>query len=175
MDIVVDAVWYGLGLSLALVVVMVISSRIAMDMWVGDYPPDIKAKYGEMSARAKQYRPLIAVLFFGAILVIIGLAFVNLHANAGRDVGFFDYFLTAFTILFVFNLFDLLIADWLVFVFIQPKIIILPGTEGMAGYKDYGFHFRGFLIGIGFSLVGGLVLAAAGWSVNWLLVLLGVV
>jgi tetrahydromethanopterin S-methyltransferase subunit B len=57
----------------------------------------------------------------------------------------------------VFNLFDLLIADWLVFVKIQPKAIVLPGTEGMAGYKDYAFHFRGFLVGIVFSAVGALV------------------
>lgn len=175
MEIFIDAVWYGLGLSLVLGAVMVISFWLAPDMWVGDYPPDIKAKYGEMSGRAKQYRPLIAVLFFGAILVVVSLALINLPAPVGADTGFWDYILTAFTVLFVFNLFDLLIADWLVFVFIQPKIIILPGTEGMAGYKDYGFHFRGFLIGIGFSLVGGLVLGAAGWGVRWLLGFLGIV
>lgn len=104
-----------------------------------------------------------------------GLVLANLPANADRNVGFFDYYLTAFTILSVFNLFDLLIADWLVFVFIQPKIIILPGTEGMAGYKDYGFHFRGFLKGIGFCLVGGLVLAAAGWGVRGVLGLIEVI
>jgi len=31
----------------------------------------------------------------------------------------------------------------------QPRfIVLLPGTEGMAGYRDYRFHFRRFLHGI---------------------------
>jgi len=36
---------------------------------------------------------------------------------------------------------------------IQPQLIDLLGTEGMAGYKDYGFHLRAFLKG----LVGSLL------------------
>jgi hypothetical protein len=52
-----------------------------------------------------------------------------------------------FTALFTFNLIDLLVLDWLVFNTLQPKFVILPGTDGMAGYKDYLFHLRGFLIG----------------------------
>jgi hypothetical protein len=60
---------------------------------------------------------------------------------------------------FVFNLFDLLVLDWLFFCTIQPRAMLLPGTEGMAGYRDYRFHFIGFLRGLGFCLVGGLVIA----------------
>ncbi|NLF12175.1 MAG: hypothetical protein GX597_10355, partial [Anaerolineaceae bacterium] len=37
--------------------------------------------------------------------------------------------------------------------------IVLPGTEGMAGYRDYRFHFVGFLKGLGFCLVGAVVIA----------------
>ena len=33
------------------------------------------------------------------------------------------------------------------------------GTEGLAGYDNYGFHFRGFLIGIVISLLISLILA----------------
>jgi hypothetical protein len=43
--------------------------------------------------------------------------------------------------------------------------MVLPGTEGMAGYRDYRFHFIGFLKGLGFCVVGGLVI-----SVLWILV-----
>lgn len=35
----------------------------------------------------------------------------------------------------------------------------LPGTEGMAGYRDYSFHFRQFLRGAFGSVAGGLVIA----------------
>jgi hypothetical protein len=156
-ELIANALLYGLILSAVLGIVMLASFLVAPDMWVGDYPPDIKAKYGEMGPRARRFRPLFALLFFGSIIVIVMLSLRSLQAMAQSDVGFWGYFLSAFVTLMVFNLFDLLIADWLVFVKIQPKAIILPGTEGMAGYKDYAFHFRGFLVGIVFSAVGALV------------------
>jgi len=37
------------------------------------------------------------------------------------------------------------VLDWLIFVTIQPDFVVIPGTEGLAGYKDYGFHFLGGL------------------------------
>lgn len=154
--------WGGL-LSLTLGIIMTASFLIAPDMWVGDYPPDIKAKYGEMGPRAKKFRPWIGLLFFGALILFVVFALVRLRVLVDIPPGFLSNlwadFLTAFIVLFVFNLFDLLVIDWLIFVIIQPAPIVLPGTEGMAGYKDYAFHFRGFLIGTVFSLVGALVLA----------------
>jgi hypothetical protein len=64
-----------------------------------------------------------------------------------------------FVMLMVFNLVDLLVLDWLIFVTIRPRIIVLPGTEGMEGYRDYGFHFRAFLKGVVESLVASLLVA----------------
>jgi hypothetical protein len=136
---------------------MLISFVIAPDMWVGDYPPDIKEKYGDMSDRAKRYRPLVAFLFFGSIFSVTALSISQLRLDTQDHVDFWSYLLSTFIVLMVFNLFDLLIVDWLIFVTIQPKTVILPGTEGMAGYKNYPFHFRGFLIGIGFSGGGALI------------------
>lgn len=148
---------YGVLLSIVLAIVMLISFGIAPDVWVGDYPPDIKEKYGDMSDRAKRYRPLVAFLFFGSIFVITALSISKLRLDTQGQVGFWSYLLSTFIVLMVSNLFDLLIVDWLIFVAIQPKAVILPETEGMAGYKNYWFHFRGFLIGIGFSAGGALV------------------
>ena len=41
----------------------------------------------------------------------------------------------------------------------RPRVIVLPGTEGLAGYGDYGFHFRGFLKGLVFCFAAGLLTA----------------
>jgi hypothetical protein len=80
-------------------------------------------------------------------------------------LGFSGYtqafpFLTAFVHLFVmfslFNLLDLFILDWAL-VAMHPSFIVLPGTEGLAGYRDYGFHFRGFLIGTVLVLTSVLI------------------
>ena len=37
-------------------------------------------------------------------------------------------------------------------------------TEGMPGYRDYRFHFIGFLKGLGFCAVGALLIAVL-WMV----------
>lgn len=61
---------------------------------------------------------------------------------------------------------DLLIPDWLIFVAIQPKFIILPGTEGAKGYRDYGFHFRAFLKGSLGALIASLIIAGIVWLIE---------
>jgi len=50
--------------------------------------------------------------------------------------------------------------DWLLFCTITPGFVVIPGSEGMEEYKDYWFHFRGFLKGTIFSIAAGLVIAA---------------
>ena len=158
----------GAWLSLVLTVIMIISGRIALDMWVGDYPPDIRQKYGPMSARAARARPYFAVAVFTAVLVIPILGLLALRAGLG-SVPFTAAMAFAGAAVFIFNLYDLLVLDWLFFCTIQPRAMVLPGTEGMAGYRDYRFHFIGFLKGLGFCLVGGLVIAGLWMGVQALI------
>jgi hypothetical protein len=157
----------GLVLSLALTAIMVFSGALALDMWVGDYPPDIRAKYGPMSARAARLRPFFAAAVFLTVLVIPMLGLFALEAQVGH-VPFLAAFAFAFIAILVFNTYDLLILDWLFFCTIQPSQMVLPGTEGMAGYRDYRFHFIGFLKGLGFCTGGGLIIAGL-WAVGQLL------
>ena len=153
-----SALLYGLGLSFALTTIMIISGAVAADMWVSDYPPDIRLKYGPMSPRSARLRPFVAVLFFIAILVILTLGLFALRANLDY-VPFIPAFAFSVVALLVFNIFDLIVLDWLFFCTIQPRQMVLPGTEGMPGYRDYRFHFIGFLKGLGFSAAGGLLIA----------------
>lgn len=158
--ILTNALLYGVVLSFSLGVVMLISFEISADMWLSDYPPDVQETYGAMSARGKRFRPLIGILFFGTVIAIVALSFSALRGGLGENPRFQHYFLTSYVVLMVFNLFDLLIVDWLIFVSVQPRQVVLPGTEGMAGYRDYGFHFRGFLVGIVFSALGAAIMSA---------------
>lgn len=154
-----SALLNGLVLSLILTAIAVISGAVAADMWVGDYPPDIRQRYGPMSPRSARLRPFVAVLFFAAVLVVPLFGLFALRAGVG-DVPFLPALAFSVVALLVFNTFDLLVLDWLLFCTIQPRAMVLPGTEGMAGYRDYRFHFVGFLKGLGFCAVGGLVIAA---------------
>jgi hypothetical protein len=154
------AVTWGLGLSLVLVIIMITSGLLALDMWVGDYPPDIRRKYGPMSPRARRLRPFIAFLVFAAFLGIPFLGLWQTRAILG-ELSFVPALAFSFLGLLVFNTFDLIILDWLVFCTIQPPVTVLPGTAGMAGYRNYRFHFIGFIKGLGFCAAGSAVIAAA--------------
>jgi hypothetical protein len=159
-----NALLYGLGLSFALTAMMIVSGAVALDMFVSDYPPDIQEKYGPMSPRAARLRPYVAALFFITVIAIPILGLLALRAQAG-NVSFIMAFVFSGVALLVFNIYDLIILDWLFFCTIQPRSMVLPGTEGMPGYRDYRFHFIGFLKGLGFCTAGALVIA-----VLWLVV-----
>jgi hypothetical protein len=161
----------GLALSLVLTALMLISGSIALDMFVGDYPPDIREKFGPMSARAARLRPYVATLIFAIVLLIpiIGLFALRVRLLA---VPFLPALVFSAVTILVFNIYDLLILDWLFFCTIQPRAMVLPGTEGMAAYRDYRFHFIGFLKGLGFTAVGGVVIAAVWSALQWLIVAL---
>ena len=56
------------------------------------------------------------------------LALVWRTATLGNH-SFWELFAYAFGVLFIFNLVDLLILDWLIVCWIEPRWVILPGTE----------------------------------------------
>ena len=166
-----EALVCGLVLSLVLTVFVVVSGAIALDMFVDDYPPDIKQKYGPMSPRAARLRPFIAALLFIIVLVIPIIGLFALQANT-TSIPFLPALVFSGLTLLVFNIYDLIILDWLFFCTIQPHSMILPGTEGMAGYRDYRFHFIGFLKGLGFCAVGGLLIVLFWVALQWFVTLL---
>jgi hypothetical protein len=163
-----DGLFFGLVLSLVVTILSTVSGAIALDMFLDDYPPDIKEKYGPMSRRAARIRPFVAVLLFITALAVPIIGLFKLQAEI-PSVPFLPALVFAGVVLLVFNLFDLIILDWLFFCTIQPRAMVLPDTEGMAGYRDYRFHFTGFLKGLGFSAAGSLLVAGLWMAVQWLI------
>jgi hypothetical protein len=124
-----------------------------------DYPPAIKAVVPPRTEREKRLATWLGLPFILVLFVYPVFATFRLQAGAGGEAGFFSSFLYAFGVAFAFNLWDWLVLDWLVFCTLTPRAFVLPGSEGHPAYKDYAFHFRGFLIGTGFSAVMGLIAA----------------
>jgi hypothetical protein len=153
-----SAVMNGLLLSLVLTTLAVLGGAVALDMFVNSYPPDIQQKYGPMSPRAARLRPYFATLLCIPVLAVPLVGLFDLQRSM-ESIGFLQAFAYAGIAVSVFNLFDLLILDWLLFCTIQPCSMVLPGTEGMAGYRDYRFHVIGFGKGLGFTVVGSLLVA----------------
>ncbi|MEW5939791.1 MAG: hypothetical protein AB1750_09035, partial [Chloroflexota bacterium] len=131
-----------------------------VEIMQNDYPPDVKNAYGmERNPKTRGQRRVFSLLFLFVLFGALGYSMVDLGRTTSVSLTFLPLFVLVFIEVFTFNLWDLLVIDWLIFNTLQPKFIFLPGTEGMAGYKDYYFHFKGFLTGIVFSLVSALILS----------------
>ena len=157
--IVTHALGFGLVLGVILGVLLLVVLLVNAEIMLSDYPPDIKAKWGPMTARTKRQRMLVAGIFLVAIVAVVAWSLQTLPAFVSREMTLGSLF-TFFAVMFgTFNVFDLLVIDCGL-VYWQPRFVVLPGTEGMAGYRSYWFHFRGFLIGIPIVLIGSALFAA---------------
>lgn len=151
---------HGLGLS------VVASAWLLMVLWINprvmvqDYPPDIRAAVPPKTAAEKRLALILGIPF---LLLLVGVPLWSTWALKQQlnPVSFRALAEHAFGVVFIFNVFDWLVLDWALLCAFTPKFAIIPGTEGMAGYKNYYFHFRGFLIGTVLSVVMALLIATA--------------
>jgi hypothetical protein len=117
------------------------SLAINAEMWLHDYPPDIQARFGPKSRKAQLQTALLAPLFIGFLLGGILLSLRRLRQERGV-LPFAVAFWHSYALLAFFWLFDLLVLDWFILGTLQPSFMVLPGTEGMAGYHDRAFHLK---------------------------------
>jgi hypothetical protein len=154
------ALLYGGVLSAVLSVLLIGVLWLNPEIMLNDYPPDIREKHGPMSERSRWQRIPVAILLGAIALGIVAVSFAEVRANGGGKILFLTAFVHLFVMFSVFNVVDLLLLDWPL-VAIVPDFFVLPGTEGSVGYKDYWFHFHGFLIGIVLILVTSSLMAGA--------------
>lgn len=148
----------GAILSALATLLISISMRTNPRIWLHDYPKEIQAAVPPKTAEEKRLSLIFGIPFL--ILLAAGPFISTLTLTQRASLPFWALFANASGVMFVFNVIDWLVLDWLIFCTITPSIMVIPGTQGMAAYKDYAFHFRGFLIGTLFSVVFGLVIAA---------------
>ena len=145
-----DSAFYIVIATITLMGLVLYNPRLMLQ----DYPPAIKSIVPPKTDDEKQQSMLLGIPFLLALLILPFLFVFRLDQSS-----FTGLFLHAFGVVWAFNIWDWLILDWLIFCTITPKIFVIPGSEGHPAYKDYAFHFRGFLIGTLFSLVMGLIVA----------------
>jgi len=157
--IITHALLYGVLLSAVLFPLILVVVWVNPEIMLNDYPPDIQARYGPMSERSKRQRIPVAILVIAVMIGIVAWSFPDVGKNPEGGLSFFPVFLHLLVMFQAFNLLDWLVLDWLIVVTLRPRFMILPGTEGLAGYGDYGFHFKGFLIGTVITLFTSLLVA----------------
>ncbi|MFN8382538.1 MAG: hypothetical protein U0V02_11380 [Anaerolineales bacterium] len=148
---------FGVVFSIAILII----GRVNAEMILNDYPPDVRAKFGPMSEKTRKQANLASLLLLSALGLIIVFGLSQLRSITG-ELTFLNTLIVTTMIFQVWNLLDLVLLDWLLLMTVKPRFMILPGTEGMAGYRNYRFHFRKFLNGIVFTFIlSGIVTAIA--------------
>jgi hypothetical protein len=147
----------GAILSLCASLWLILSLWINPRIFLHDYPPRIQEKVPPKTKSERRLTNFFGVPFM--LLLLLGSFFSTLSLKEQGNVQFWALWLNAAGVVFVFNVVDWLILDWLMFCTITPRFVVIPGSEGMPEYKDYGFHFRGCLHGAVYSALGGLVIA----------------
>lgn len=121
-------------------------------------PPAIRDRYGAKSPRGQRVARLAGLIVAIGVVAILAIALAHLTRLA-PGAGALVAFVYAWIILQTFNLFDLIVLDWLIVVTWRPALVVLPGTEDMPEYRDLGFHLRGFAKGIIICSVGAAIAA----------------
>lgn len=130
-----------------------------------DYPDDIRqaSKLPEQTTAhkkaAKMFSSVGGLVLFG-VLILFGVLYFR-----GGEVPFTKVLLYIFIAAMTWNVADLLIMDWLIICLITPKWVVIEGTEGCKGYKDYMYHLRGFFIGCVYMVIIAVIFAAMSWGI----------
>lgn len=156
MNILTTVLLYGIPASLLISAILVAMGLVNPRLMLQDYPKDIQAAVPPKTEQEKRQTLYWGIPFW---LVLLGGPTAAALSAKAAHLDLLSIFLSAFGVIFFFNLVDWLLIDWLLICTITPKFVVIPGTEGMAGYKNYAMHFRGFLIGTALSVIVGLIVA----------------
>lgn len=126
-------------------------------MVLHDYPKELQGiiELAEFTNKKSAYIFETIAMF----LIIAFIFFSGIYTYHENLVSYWTIFFHIFIVCMCWNIFDLIIMDWFIFCTWQPKFIVLPGSEGNKGYKNYRFHFVGFLKGSIISSITSIFIA----------------
>lgn len=157
--VVAYGVGYGLALSVAFTVALFAGAAASRDFLLNDYPEPIQERYGRpKSARGRRVAVAFAVVVWGVCGVpLLTAAMVGLDGALEDGLDFRSAAVCAGLVMLTLSLWDLFVVDWAVFAGLRPRLLVLPGTEGMEEYRDLRFHAVAALKGAPLVVVVALV------------------
>lgn len=159
LTIVEYGVGYGLALSLVFTAAVFAGAAASRDFLLDDYPPAIQERYGRpKSARGRRVAAWVGVFVWGVCgIPLMTLAMVELGDALDGGLAFLPAAICAALVFATLSVYDLIVLDWIILVGLRPRLLVLPGTEGMPEYGDMGFHLAAALKGSPLIVVVGLV------------------
>ena len=148
-------------LNLIAAVVIIGSQFFNARLWLDCYPESIRNAVKSQTKKEKRNKLIPGLPFLVSLFLFPYLAGSDVyHIMPGVNYVFLKVFFAAFGVGFIFNLYDLLILDWLIFCYITPKYQIIKGSEHLLKeYKNYKFHFISFLKGLLYAVIYSLTVA----------------
>lgn len=161
------SLFYAVIYILIFSVFILVTLRVNPRIWLHDYPKEIQNSTKPKNEDEKKKTKVLSLLFIIIFAVFPLLMTYSYSLQHNESVTFLNYFIHFMILLQLANLNDLLIIDWLIFCKITPKFIVIPGTEGSQGYKNYKFHFIGFVRGAFISVLISLLFALICFLAQW--------
>ncbi|MGW9433027.1 hypothetical protein ACWHA1_34510 [Streptomyces decoyicus] len=161
-------VGYGLALSVLFTAAVFAGAAMSRDFLLHDYPSAIQRRYGRpKSDRGRR----VAVLFGVFIWAVCGLplmiaAMIGLDGALDDGLEFLPAAVCGALVFATLTVWDLVVFDWIIFAGMRPRLLVLPGTEGMAEYRDLRFHASAALKGSPLIVVVGLLTGGIAVLVN---------
>jgi len=154
----------GFMLSILFLAILIPSLAYNPRIWLQDYPKDIQRLVEPKSkTEEKQF------ILIGSIVMLLTLTpLISSIVLDGNQITFWTTFIQFYLIFTMVSLTDLIILDWLIFCIITPAFIIIPGTQGARGYKNFRFHFTGFFKGAIIYGAFSLILAGIRIAVTYI-------
>jgi len=152
------------GLLLTIIFSVVVVGTIIWKprLWMHDFPADIQALMPPKTDLEKRQTMMLAIPFFTLLFGGLGLT----GSRYGIGNGFLAMVLHIYLVWQIVNLVDLVILDWGGMMLIDPMHPPIAGTEGAHGYRDFAFHFFGFIKGSVMGIVLALIIGSVVFALS---------
>ncbi|WP_282791653.1 hypothetical protein [Streptomyces sp. CC224B] len=150
---------YGLVLSVLFTAALFAGAALSRDFLLNDYPPAIQRRYGRpKSARGRRVAVLFGVFVWAVCaLPLLTAAMIGLDGALDDGLEFLPAAVCGALVFATLTAWDLLVVDWAILAGLRPRLLVLPGTEGMPDYRDLRFHLDAALKGTPLILAVGLL------------------
>lgn len=152
-----EALIFGLVYSIWVGVLILLSFKHEPRMWLHHFPKEVREAVPEKTPEETRLMRMWGVVTTGSMLFLPLL--VTLWRDAEYDFAYFDAVVFIATMMLVFCLYDLLVLDWLISVWWNPKWMQIQGAEDFMHHNSFGYQLKRNLLGLPFPLVGALVTA----------------
>jgi hypothetical protein len=109
-----------------------------------DYSDEIKKKVLPQTKKEKIIATIVAIPWMLFTFGYPIFSVVQLKSYLGSEFSFWILLLDVVFMVFLANIGDVIILDWIIVNKITPKFVIIPGTE-KDDYKDFSHHYKGHI------------------------------